>query len=95
MVTTVALVYLVASAVTYAAYKADKAAAVRGQWRTRERTLHALALAGGWPGALIAQRRLRHKSVKAGFRAVFWAAVVLNVAGFLALCSPAARSLWP
>ncbi|MDZ7669446.1 MAG: DUF1294 domain-containing protein [Gammaproteobacteria bacterium] len=26
----------------------------------REQTLHALSLAGGWPGALIAQRWLRH-----------------------------------
>ena len=47
--------------------------------------LHLLALAGGWPGALLAQQFLRHKSAKASFRTVFWATVVLNVAAFVAL----------
>lgn len=41
-----------------------------------------LALAGGRPGALMAQQVLRHKSSKAQFRAVFWATVMVNVAGF-------------
>jgi len=35
---------------------------------------------GGWPGALIAQQTLRHKSRKESFRAVFWVTVVLNCA---------------
>ncbi len=50
--------------------------------------MHTLALAGGWPGALLAQQWLRHKSAKQEFRAVFWATVVLNVAGLVLLCSP-------
>jgi uncharacterized membrane protein YsdA (DUF1294 family) len=83
----IGLVYLVASLVTYATYRADKLAAVRRRRRTPERTLHALALAGGWPGAWIAQRRLRHKTAKAGFRAVFWGTVVVNVVALVALCS--------
>ena len=83
--TWIALLYLGASVFTFAAYARDKTAARRGDWRTRESTLHLLALAGGWPGALLAQQVLRHKSVKAGFRAVFWSTVVLNVAGFLFL----------
>ena len=50
--------YLGASLVTFAAYALDKSAAQKGQWRTRESTLHLLGLIGGWPGALIAQRVL-------------------------------------
>jgi uncharacterized membrane protein YsdA (DUF1294 family) len=72
--------YLVLSAVTYAAYAADKAAARNGRRRTRERTLHLLALAGGWPGALAAQRVYRHKTKKASFRAGFWFTVAVNCA---------------
>lgn len=83
-----ALVYLVASVATFVAYAFDKGSARRGAQRTPEKTLHALAVAGGWPGALLAQQLLRHKSAKAEFRGVFWVTVMVNVAAFVALCSP-------
>ncbi|MDD5388974.1 MAG: DUF1294 domain-containing protein [Gallionellaceae bacterium] len=70
--------YLVSSLITYVAYAMDKSAARRGRWRTKESTLHLLSLVGGWPGALVAQYRLRHKSRKLSFRVAFWATVVLN-----------------
>ena len=66
--------------VTFAAYAADKRAAKRGAWRTPESTLHTLELLCGWPGAWLAQRLLRHKSVKTSFRIVFFLMVVLNLA---------------
>ena len=68
------------SATTYLAYAVDKRAAERGRWRTPESTLHALELLGGWPGALIAQRVMRHKTRKASYRMGFWMAVVANCA---------------
>lgn len=74
--------YLIASALTYLVYWMDKSAAESGASRVAERNLHLLALIGGWPGAMLAQQILRHKSVKAGFRAVFWLTVVLNLAVF-------------
>jgi len=90
----IAAAYIGVSAFTFLAYALDKSAAERRSWRTSESTLHALSLAGGWPGALLAQQYLRHKSSKAEFRSVFWGTVVLNVFGFIALCSPAGRQLW-
>lgn len=89
-----AVVYVAASLVAFLAYAIDKSAAARGAWRTPEQTLHLLAVAGGWPGALLAQQFLRHKSTKAEFRAVFWGTVILNVTGFVLLCSPIGRPLW-
>ena len=83
-----AALYAVASGATFFAYAADKSAAASGSWRTPESTLHALALAGGWPGALLAQQFLRHKSTKREFRQVFWATVVLNLAALVVLVSP-------
>jgi len=64
-------------------YAIDKSAARKGAWRTQESTLHLLSLAGGWPGALIAQQKLRHKTRKPSFRVVFWITVVLNCGAFL------------
>jgi len=67
---------------------ADKPAASANAQRTPEITLHGLALAGGWPGALLAQQFLRHKSTKQEFRQTFWGTVLLNLAGLVALASP-------
>ena len=75
--------YAVMSLVTFVVYAMDKRAARRGAWRTPESTLHLLELLCGWPGAWLAQRVLRHKSVKISFRIVFFAAVALNVAGLV------------
>jgi len=79
----VPLAYVVSSLVTFVAYALDKSAARRGRWRTKEGTLHLLAVVGGWPGALVAQQTLRHKSKKASFRAVFRATVLLNCAALV------------
>jgi uncharacterized membrane protein YsdA (DUF1294 family) len=74
--------YLAVSALTFLVYAKDKWTARRNRWRTQESTLHTLALIGGWPGALIAQQILRHKSRKNAFQFMFWTTVVLNCAAF-------------
>jgi len=90
----VLVLYLVASLVAFFAYAFDKSAAQKNQWRTQESTLHLFALFGGWPGALAAQRLLRHKSAKASFQATFWVTVVLNCGALGWLLSPSgARTL--
>ena len=75
--------YLVASLLTFLMYAVDKSAAQKGAWRTKESTLHLLSLVGGWPGALVAQEKLRHKSKKQSFRFVFWFTVLLNCSAFV------------
>ena len=77
--------YLVASIVAFAFYAADKSAARAGRRRTPENTLILLGLIGGWPGALVAQQTLRHKTRKTGFLAAFWLSVLLNLAVLAAL----------
>jgi uncharacterized membrane protein YsdA (DUF1294 family) len=81
------VLYLALSILTYWAYALDKTAAKKGAWRTQESTLHLFALAGGWPGALLAQQRLRHKSKKESFRFVFWVTVLINLGAALWLLS--------
>lgn len=84
----VAGLYFGASVITFIFYAADKWYAISGRWRISEGTLILLGLAGGWPGAIVAQELLRHKSIKAEFRAAFWGSALLNVLGFVGLCSP-------
>ena len=66
------------SVVAFAMYRADKLAAQRGTWRTPESNLHAIALLGGWPGALVARRVFRHKTTKQPFRTIFWGTAIAN-----------------
>lgn len=82
------------SGITYVVYAWDKGAAQKNQYRTAEKTLHLLALAGGWPGALVAQQQLRHKSSKAAFRSVFWVTVIFNLSLLGFLMSPVGRLIW-
>ena len=66
-------------------YYGDKTAAQRGKSRVAESTLHMLELAGGWPGALLAQRLFRHKTTKAAYRVAFWTMVIMHIAIVAAL----------
>ena len=80
-------IYLLASSCTFIAYKLDKTAAKRSHRRTPEKTLHLLALIGGWPGAIIGQKLFRHKSKKLSFQVTFWATIILNCAALAWLIS--------
>ena len=71
--------YALLSVLTFIAYWLDKRKAQARRWRTPESTLQLLALLGGWPGALLAQAYLRHKSQKRPFLVMFWFAVVVNL----------------
>lgn len=80
--------YAAASLMSFIAYAIDKRAAQLNQQRLPENTLHLLSLTGGWPGALLAQKTLRHKSIKTSFQWLFWLTVAVNglaIAGLLSL----------
>jgi uncharacterized membrane protein YsdA (DUF1294 family)/cold shock CspA family protein len=85
---------LVLSIITYVAYFIDKSAARKGEWRTEEKTLHLFALFGGWPGALVAQKFLRHKSKKLSFQINFWLTVVLNGAALVWLSTSSGNAFF-
>ena len=82
------------SALTFLVYAYDKRQAQAEGWRLPENPLH-LELLGGWPGAFLAQRWLRHKCVKVGYQIVFWLIVLAyqfvaidccSVGSFVARC---------
>lgn len=77
--------YAVASLLTFFLYWRDKHSALKDRWRTPETTLHLFELAGGWPGALLAQQVFRHKTRKLGYQLLFWLIVVLHQAFWIDL----------
>jgi len=87
-------VYAALSLMTFAVYAVDKSAARNAGDRVSEATLHYLSLAGGWPGAILAQQLLRHKSKKAGFRRLFLVTVVLNCGLLVWLHTPMGRTVF-
>ncbi|MFJ4605607.1 DUF1294 domain-containing protein [Pseudomonas atacamensis] len=70
--------YGIVSVLAFFLYWADKRKARADAWRTPENILHAVELAGGWPGALIAQQVFRHKTRKVSFQILFWVIVLLH-----------------
>jgi uncharacterized membrane protein YsdA (DUF1294 family)/cold shock CspA family protein len=73
------VLYPAMSLLTFALYAEDKSRARNGRWRVSENALHLCELTGGWLGAFVAQRRLRHKSSKASYQAVFWVIVTVHM----------------
>ncbi|TVP14833.1 DUF1294 domain-containing protein [Shewanella sp. KCT] len=87
------LYFAILSLITYMAYAVDKSAAQKGNWRVQESSLHLLSLLGGWPGAMLGQQHLRHKSSKRAFRVVLWLTMIINLTLLGALLSPKGQAL--
>jgi uncharacterized membrane protein YsdA (DUF1294 family) len=71
--------YVGASVLLFAMYGADKLAAMWNLRRIPEATLHFIALCGGWPGGMLAQQLLAHKSSKMTFRQTARTMIALNL----------------
>jgi uncharacterized membrane protein YsdA (DUF1294 family) len=65
------------SLLTFIIYALDKRSAGKGGQRTPETVLHLLELLGGWPGAFLGQRLLRHKNAKVMYQVAFWFIVAI------------------
>jgi uncharacterized membrane protein YsdA (DUF1294 family)/cold shock CspA family protein len=81
----VAALYLGISVACFLLYAEDKSKARLGRWRVAESSMQIIALIGGWPGAILAQQVLRHKTRKRAFQFVFWTAVVVNMVALAVL----------
>ncbi|WP_407306778.1 DUF1294 domain-containing protein [Acinetobacter sp.] len=76
------------NALTYWLYAQDKEAALLGNRRIPEQSLHILSFLGGWPTAWLAQEKLRHKTQKQPFRKIYFCTIALNILLILWLISP-------
>jgi uncharacterized membrane protein YsdA (DUF1294 family)/cold shock CspA family protein len=73
------LAYLVAiNITTFLLYGYDKFISKGERLRVPELNLQALALLGGSPAALLAQKFFRHKTIKESFQIVYWIIVAIQ-----------------
>ena len=70
--------------VTFAAFRADKRAAVRRERRFPERSLLLMTALGGWAGALGGQHLLRHKTRKEPFRTQLYGIILAELVALVA-----------
>jgi uncharacterized membrane protein YsdA (DUF1294 family)/cold shock CspA family protein len=74
------LTYLIAiNITTFLLYGYDKLIAGGEKLRVPEYNLHALALLGGSPSGLFAQKLFRHKTIKGSFQLVYWLIVLAQI----------------
>ncbi|WP_108945796.1 DUF1294 domain-containing protein [Shewanella halifaxensis] len=73
------LYFIILSLITFITYAWDKRAARKQRWRVSELKLQLLSFMGGWPGALLAQQWLRHKSSKGRFKLILWLSIIINL----------------
>lgn len=74
------LIWLAAlSVITFVAYGYDKGQARRGAWRVSERTLHLLALLGGFLGGWLGMFVFHHKTRHPSFIIILLLATVLHL----------------
>jgi uncharacterized membrane protein YsdA (DUF1294 family) len=71
---------LIINAITYFLFGFDKRAAERGNSRIPEKTLLMASALGGSVGAVMAQRRFRHKTQKQPFKALLYGIIVAQIA---------------
>jgi uncharacterized membrane protein YsdA (DUF1294 family) len=65
--------------VTFLFYGFDKLIAGSATVRIPELVLHSLALCGGSPAGLLAQKLFRHKTIKTSFQIIYWFIVILQI----------------
>ncbi|GAA5495922.1 hypothetical protein Rhal01_02103 [Rubritalea halochordaticola] len=72
-------VFLAINLITFSLYSSDKSNARKKLQRIPESMLHFWEFIGGWAGALLAQKKYRHKATKSSYQFSYWAIVILHL----------------
>ncbi|MEZ6162882.1 MAG: DUF1294 domain-containing protein [Phycisphaerales bacterium] len=84
--------YLLFSVVSALMHLVDKHRAANSRRRIPEKTLHSMELVGGWPGAILMTRAIKHKTSKPQYMWKLYAIAALHVLGWMLLLYFATRS---
>jgi uncharacterized membrane protein YsdA (DUF1294 family) len=92
IVKVILIYYLIFSAVSALMHLVDKQRAINNRRRIPEKTLHSMELIGGWPGAILITRAIRHKTSKPRYMWTLYAIATLHVLGWMLLLYLGTRS---
>ncbi|MBL1241514.1 MAG: DUF1294 domain-containing protein [OCS116 cluster bacterium] len=76
---TVISIYLFMSLVCFVLFFIDKKRSEANGWRIGEYYLHLVELLGGWPGALLGQKFIRHKTKKTSYKIILWLIILVHI----------------
>jgi len=71
--------FIAINVTTFMLYGYDKFISAGERLRVPEYNLHALALLGGSPAGLSAQKFFRHKTIKSSFQIIYWLIVFVQI----------------
>lgn len=77
--------YAIMSIVCAIMHAADKRRAIKHRRRIPERSLHSMELVGGWPGAIMMTRLIRHKTSKPSYMWTLYGIAALHIVGIMLL----------
>lgn len=75
---TIISIYFFMSLVSFILFFIDKKRSTSDGWRIKEYYLHLVELLGGWPGALLGQKFIRHKTKKTSYKIVLWLIILVH-----------------
>jgi len=84
--------YIVLSFVSAIMHAVDKRRAIKQRRRISERSLHSMELVGGWPGAVMMTRAIKHKTSKASYMWTLYAIGAFHIIGWVLLLWFSTRS---
>lgn len=87
-------IYLFMSFVSFILLFIDKKRAETNGWRISELYLHLVELLGGWPGALLGQKYIRHKTKKWRYRLVLWLIIIIHAIVWFYLIYGLSTKFW-
>ncbi|WP_019229614.1 DUF1294 domain-containing protein [Sedimentibacter sp. B4] len=85
MIKYLAIYFIIINLISFVMFYVDKQKAKKDRWRIEEKTLHLTSFLGGTLGSIAAMLLFHHKTRKAGFVAITFIALILNIVAIYGL----------
>ncbi|MCJ8323049.1 MAG: DUF1294 domain-containing protein [Rhizobiales bacterium] len=91
---TILSIYTGMSLLCFILFFIDKTRSEANGWRIAELYLHIVELLGGWPGAYLGQKYIRHKTKKLKYKLILWLITFIHLAFWAYLIYGLSTKFW-